>query len=81
MQRPIRILHLEHHSDSAKLAQLRLQAQGVACDLLRIENRADFEVSLPNQWLYDPCRYKVTGELLTLAIYASGFSRTFGRFQ
>jgi two-component system sensor histidine kinase UhpB len=42
VQRPIRILHLEHHPDSAKLAQLRLHAQGVACDLLRVENRADF---------------------------------------
>jgi two-component system sensor histidine kinase UhpB len=46
VQRPIRILHLEHHPDSAKLAQLRLHAQGVACDLLRIENRADFIAAL-----------------------------------
>ena len=42
MNRPIRILHLEHHPDSAKLLQVRLQAQGVYCDFLRIENRADF---------------------------------------
>jgi two-component system, NarL family, sensor histidine kinase UhpB len=42
VQRPLRILHLEHHPDSAKLAQLRLHAQGVTCDLLRIENRTDF---------------------------------------
>ena len=46
VQRPIRVLHLEHHPDSAKLAQLKLQAQGVACDLLRIENRADFVSAL-----------------------------------
>jgi CheY-like chemotaxis protein len=42
VQRPIRILYLEQHPDSAKLAQLRLQAHGVACNLLRVENRADF---------------------------------------
>ena len=46
VQRPIRVLHLEHHPDSAKLAQLKLQAQRVACDLLRIENRADFVSAL-----------------------------------
>ena len=36
VQRPIRILHLKHHPDVAKFAQLKLHAQGVACDLLRI---------------------------------------------
>jgi len=46
VQRPIRILHLEHHRDSAKLPQVRLRAQGGGCDLLHIENRADFITAL-----------------------------------
>jgi two-component system sensor histidine kinase UhpB len=46
VQRPIRILHLEHHPDSAKLVQLKLRVQGVTCDLLRVENRTDFIAAL-----------------------------------
>ena len=42
MNSPLRILHLEDDPKDAELVQAMLEAEGVACEVTRVETRADF---------------------------------------
>ena len=42
MKSSLRILHLEDDPNHAELVQSMLEAEGIACDVVRVENRADF---------------------------------------
>jgi len=42
MERPLRILHLEDDPLDAELVKSRLEEDGVPCDIMRVDNRADF---------------------------------------
>jgi PAS domain S-box-containing protein len=43
---PLRILYLEDDPKDAELVQAKLEAEGVACEVTRVETRADFLASL-----------------------------------
>jgi CheY-like chemotaxis protein len=45
---PLRILHLEDDPDNTRLSQLKLNADGIPCQLYRVDNRADFVRALEN---------------------------------
>src|SRR3989338_209650 len=42
MKNPLRILHVEDSPNDAKLVEATLQQEGIACDALRVETRADY---------------------------------------
>ncbi|HEY7697724.1 MAG TPA: hypothetical protein VIE88_04870, partial [Vicinamibacteria bacterium] len=44
----IRILHLEDEDNDAELVAGALAADGVACDIIRVNNETDFRASLKN---------------------------------
>jgi len=46
MRQPLRILSLEDDPDDAGLMQERLEADGIACDLVRVDTQPAFEASI-----------------------------------
>jgi PAS domain S-box-containing protein len=52
MKTAIRILHLEDNAQDAELVHARLAAEGLVCDVLRVETRAEFVGGLEQQ-LFD----------------------------
>ena len=42
MTSPVRILHLEDERNDAELVQATLEADGLACEVARVETRAEF---------------------------------------
>jgi hypothetical protein len=42
MNTVIRILHLEDNAQDAELVHARLTAEGLTCDMLRVDTHADF---------------------------------------
>jgi PAS domain S-box-containing protein len=46
MEIPLKILHLEDDDLAAELVQARLDGDGIACDILRVDTRADFVSAL-----------------------------------
>jgi PAS domain S-box-containing protein len=49
MKTSIRVLYLEDSPRDAELIQDKLDADGLACDVLRVDRREDFEAALSNQ--------------------------------
>ncbi len=46
MKVPLRVLHLEDDPNDVELAQAALAEEGIACDVVRVETRADFLAAL-----------------------------------
>jgi two-component system cell cycle sensor histidine kinase/response regulator CckA len=47
--RPIRVLHLEDNPLDAELVQHKLDAEGLACDILRVDSQQGFESALAQE--------------------------------
>ncbi len=46
MKAPLRVLHLEDDPDDSELVQAQLAAEGIACQVTRVESRAEFLAAL-----------------------------------
>ncbi len=46
MKSPLRVLHLEDDPNDAELVQSKLEAEGIACEVTRVETRAEYLAAL-----------------------------------